>query len=511
MMYSHVSFHVSFTEEPGHHELTLSSQNSGHNKQLRTQMQSKNVLKGSKKKASAERMPWKTLVSQYGRPKRPIHPMEARMRYSISKDEEMDRKLHIVFSTDCSAYQDWQTLVIFHSAHVVGQLGSLTRIASGCDEERQGNLTRLYDRLWPRENDPWLPKSVHFTPDFSRTKTGERYEFYNKPYGVVHFLTESKLVSKDAIVAIIDPDFVFVRPLSRRIEGRSDMTVHNPYPRKLPAQTFEYIDKGRPVAQLYGLGAPWTNDAHKKFGRTRICGEGSPCLKITDNEGHLHYAVGPPYILHYDDILRLSRTWTKIVPKVYEKYPFLLAEMYAYCMAAAHEELPHLTIRSFMVSNTECGPDEGWPLIDKLGDDTCRAPTKESRGIYYPGKDLPTFVHYCQWFRIGEIGFQKRRVTNVKPFSCKGALLVDVPADQNKLQYFISDGHKRKVGRQAANWNHFALCVVHNSINAAAVDFKRRMCIDPDYPPVFDKTHNGAAFDDWDQKYKEDWRDPFWD
>ena len=39
--------------------------------------------------------------------------------------------------------------------------------------------------------------------------------------------------------------------------------------------------------------------------------------------------------------------------RVYERYPELLAEMYAYSMAAAHEQLPHFTLYSLMVSDTE--------------------------------------------------------------------------------------------------------------------------------------------------------------
>lgn len=52
--------------------------------------------------------------------------------------------------------------------------------------------------------------------------------------------------------------------------------------------------------------------------------------------------------------------------RVYEKYPELLAEMYAYSMAAAHQELPHLTLMNYMISNTDMD-EEGWPFIDALG------------------------------------------------------------------------------------------------------------------------------------------------
>lgn len=73
--------------------------------------------------------------------------------------------LHIIFSTDCNPFQDWQTLVLFHSATLVHQQGSITRIASGCNEEKKVYLTELYKRLYPHYH-------VHFTPDFKTdTKT----------------------------------------------------------------------------------------------------------------------------------------------------------------------------------------------------------------------------------------------------------------------------------------------------------------------------------------------------
>ncbi len=51
--------------------------------------------------------------------------------------------IHVVFSTDCGAYQDWQSLVVFHSAQVVKQPGPVTRIASGCDESKKVTLLQF--------------------------------------------------------------------------------------------------------------------------------------------------------------------------------------------------------------------------------------------------------------------------------------------------------------------------------------------------------------------------------
>ena len=42
---------------------------------------------------------------------------------------DINYKIHIIFSTECSEYQDWQSIVLFHSAILVKQPGPVTRIA----------------------------------------------------------------------------------------------------------------------------------------------------------------------------------------------------------------------------------------------------------------------------------------------------------------------------------------------------------------------------------------------
>ena len=79
--------------------------------------------------------------------------------------------VHVIFSTDCEFYQDWQTLVMFQSAQRVGQKGPITRIASGCSEEKKLQLTALYAKLYPQY-------SAHFTPDFKHdNRTNRKCEY----------------------------------------------------------------------------------------------------------------------------------------------------------------------------------------------------------------------------------------------------------------------------------------------------------------------------------------------
>jgi hypothetical protein len=75
-------------------------------------------------------------------------------------------------------------------------------------------------------------------------------------------------------------------------------------------EIFEKVSKNQAAAQLYGLGAPWTNDNHRHFKRGKICGEGSPCLLPNDRFGFclfcffLQLVIICYYLLHIIYVFR---------------------------------------------------------------------------------------------------------------------------------------------------------------------------------------------------------------
>lgn len=103
-----------------------------------------------------------------------LHNVEVAVPHedTVSAPPPMDGEIHVVFSTDCSEYQDWQTLLLFHSATVVGQKGKITRIASGCDDTKKKSLDELYKKLYPNYG-------AHYTPDFKKdAKTKKKCECF---------------------------------------------------------------------------------------------------------------------------------------------------------------------------------------------------------------------------------------------------------------------------------------------------------------------------------------------
>ena len=164
------------------------------------------------------------------------------------------------------------------------------------------------------------------------------------------------------------------------------------------------------------------------------------------------------------------------MPKIFEEYPNLLAEMYAYCMAAAHLGLKHARIDNHMVSNVGAG-GEGWPWVDKM-DDACA-------DVDAYGGDLPTVVHYCQNYRQADWMFAKRRMPRGSVgwpvpdgiLACETPLLAVPPsANQNVEWYQNPDGSRKDLSMRQAKRTGFMLCTITRKINAALTAFKTQVC-----------------------------------
>ena len=71
------------------------------------------------------------------------------------------------------------------------------------------------------------------------------------------------------------------------------------------------------------------------------------------------------------DMLKIVSKWAEFVRPTYQQRPGLLAEMYAWCIAAAHVGLENFVLDQFMVSNVNAG-GEGWRDVDDYEGSVCR-------------------------------------------------------------------------------------------------------------------------------------------
>jgi hypothetical protein len=97
------------------------------------------------------------------------------------------------------------------------------------------------------------------------------------------------------------------------------------------------VEHGFPAGQLYGFGAQWKT----KVNVAHVAGPNSPIEDVTLQEARDHYPLGPPYMATAKDMYKIAEKWCEFLPKVHDNYPHLLAEMFAYSLAAAHNRLPH--------------------------------------------------------------------------------------------------------------------------------------------------------------------------
>ncbi|MBN8531252.1 MAG: hypothetical protein J0L97_05260 [Alphaproteobacteria bacterium] len=236
--------------------------------------------------------------------------------------------------------QDWQSYLFFYHAMISEQPGTITRIASGCTEENKEKLAELFDQMIASMTALPGRFRIHFTPDYSNQKEGADYKYWNKPFGTKHWMEHvlgfpHHPQNKDAIVILMDPDQVIQRPFVNN--DFSDTNWIDLEPHQVPRT---YVDHGKPAGQLYGFGLDWKRQA---FVERILRGKPSPLTNLTDKEASLGYVVGPPYIATASDMYNIVTTWSEFAVPVYEEYPDLLAEMYAYCLAAAHLRLPHQT------------------------------------------------------------------------------------------------------------------------------------------------------------------------
>ena len=217
-----------------------------------------------------------------------------------------DTPIHVIFSTDCSPYQHWQAYMFFLSALRVRQPGRVTQIASGCttDSDKQSIQKWFQQHI--------APLSLRFGLHLSSGNTIAEYEFFNKPFGLKHWMEHgegmgidpnTKLPWKhDTIVALLDPDQLLVKPITGHFASPGDIfrTGSKDKPSGdnvdssvtlMEGETQFTVRHGHPASQEYGF-----RDAWRKYA-SAAAGLDSPATRVTSVEAVRSYAVGPVSLL----------------------------------------------------------------------------------------------------------------------------------------------------------------------------------------------------------------------
>jgi len=333
-----------------------------------------------------------------------LHQLEGHSKegaISTTTRRQTSKNVHIVFSTDCSGYQHYQSILSNYCIQRSGHLGPVTRIVSGCNSNQQIAIEQEFARMTSAGKTMQQQLRLHFTPSFSLK--GKHYKYSNKPGGLYHWLKNHTNID-EPIIALVDPDMCLLRPItgslgdglyeSRRYgsnlleytddNGRIQLLRQSNLP-PLPSS----ISNGIGAGQHFGIGGLWasagTNNARKDFRHfnlTKVCGTNSPCLNeiyhnhddssihhyTTRKEAGLNYAVGPVYIATTSDWKEILPRWYEFTPRVHDQYPKLLAEMYGFTMAAADRQIKFTLSSSYMISDPHTmSSTESWKWIDEYG------------------------------------------------------------------------------------------------------------------------------------------------
>ena len=239
------------------------------------------------------------------------------------------------------------------------------------------------------------------------------------------------------------------------------------------------------------------------FNLTRICSrapllqgnsssESKPCPfeSVTNHDVNRYYSAGPPYVIHIQDVLALSKRWTELVPPTYDEYPLLYAEMFAYSMAAADLGLKHSLIKGLFT-----GCMVSWPHThDKKELKALQSSAKNYASLiendpsgenavaggasscFLPPLTPPPFLHYCARYSFPtpypsseydskSDGKQNEGVFN---FFAKRKVdhdILDCSRDGPLEPYTSTKPEKPAQGQR--DWNVLAVCAVVRAINFA--------------------------------------------
>ena len=224
--------------------------------------------------------------------------------------------LHIVFSTECNGYFDWQTAGLVYSHKLVGQRGNLTRLMA-CDDP-------TYDSF----SFSGAPRT-HVHPNM-RVYNGDHYSPYNKPYAVLHWLEHADV--REDFVVYIDADMVFRNAFSVEDLG---------------------AEKGSPVAAYYGYMHGVEANVHMG-------------VKSLVKNVETAQKVGGFVVMHREDMKKVAPLWlkyTEMVRKDPDSWantgdifnrngkggPPWISEMYGYSFGAAEAGVKHKVSDEFML------------------------------------------------------------------------------------------------------------------------------------------------------------------
>jgi len=117
--------------------------------------------------------------------------------------------VHFLYTTGCNDYQLISGVVLDHSWRTTGNIGRLTRIVAGCKTPGDRELLSKSPLSGSADYAVFMAEGdLDHLP-----ATGERYPARARPHAIEQWLKKAK--PSEDVICLIDPDFAFLRPISR--------------------------------------------------------------------------------------------------------------------------------------------------------------------------------------------------------------------------------------------------------------------------------------------------------
>ena len=276
------------------------------------------------------------------------------------------------------------------------------------------------------------------------------------------------------VIVLLDPDMIILRPFLFHIESESkkfaewqhtsttDKNSNNGKIRDL------YVREGHPVSQKYGIGAKWIR--WKGF-----CDDKKSCHP-DDRYAWKYYSVGPPYIMHKNDWLKITPKWVDYSPLAleYEPQPSILAEMYSYVLACAYFDLPHQYLFSMFSDPTSNG---GMENVDNLNWQFLEN-GKDANSNYHEFH----IIHFCQGYWLGQTrnqgtirnggyNWHKGHVPLEMMYNCEIPLLTELSDSDDELIQMYKNRDSQRDKR-----HYWILYHLYKYVNQAVLNYRLKYC-----------------------------------
>lgn len=394
-----------------------------------------------------------------------VEQQEKVFRKSGGVVDKKDNLIHLVFSTGCTnPSTEVSSLMMQQTAMEVGHRGPITRIVSGCTEKQQAEIVEratLYHDFRYHFTKQYFPHPVPNVTD--------NYSPYNKPFGMRDWLNNN--VIDENFVALVDADFVFLKPLQVNTKSNQDIRYAG---HRQPSTVSNEVKPGVALAQdwfNYMRGGLWKS---KPELIQKIC-KGQPCARISIPDAEEYFApTGPPYIFHISDARKFVDDYCHFTVEVRKEFKTWMSEMYGLAVAAANNNIKFTILSDVGITHPKFGKSnnrEYWNFVQKVTGNPCDS-TQANSGL--TTNDLPVALHLCQHYSVLPADGYKwdyyKRLQPANLLSCNAPTLKVPPIS---LWDVANQSGDRDLKR-AEVWTQ---CTVTRIVNKALTNYKAKACV----------------------------------